>query len=79
MATALEVVQSVMLSHTGIGPDGYTMASNLWDDLELDSLDLVQMLLMAEEELGIELDEHELDWVRTVGDLVKVVSDGMKV
>lgn len=47
-----------------------TMESNL-KDLGLDSLDLVEIVLDAEERLGITFENEELLSFKTVGDVVK--------
>jgi len=47
-----------------------TMDSNL-KELGLDSLDLVEIILDAEERLGITFDDSELLNFATVGDVVK--------
>jgi acyl carrier protein len=54
--------------------DEITLASNFADDLDADSLDLVQMVMDLEEEFDITVDEDELEGITTVSqafDLVK--------
>lgn len=41
-----------------------------FEELGLDSLDLVDLTLAVEEETGIKLEDEELEDVRTVGDAV---------
>jgi len=51
-----------------------TLTSHFADDLDADSLDLVQMVMDLEEEFDITVDEDELEGITTVGqafDLVK--------
>ena len=44
------------------------------DDLEADSLDLVELVMALEEEFDVEVDESELDDVRTVRQAVELVA-----
>lgn len=43
------------------------------DDLDADSLDLVELVMALEEEFGIEVPEEELDGVETVGQAYDLV------
>jgi acyl carrier protein len=44
------------------------------DDLEADSLDLVELVMALEEEFGIEVPEEELEGVETVGQAYDLVA-----
>jgi len=39
-----------------------------WEQLDADSLDLVELVRALEDEYGMEIDDKELDGVQTVGD-----------
>ena len=43
-------------------------------DLDVDSLDLVELAQIVEDEYGIEVRDSDLDKVETVGDVVELVS-----
>ena len=62
-----------MHAEFGIEPSEVEPSKNLIDDLDLDSIDLVDLAVSLEEERGIKLDEEELKSVRTVGDAVDAV------
>ena len=44
-------------------------------DLDVDSLDLVELAQIVEDEYGIEVKDSDLDKVETVGDVVDMVSE----
>ena len=46
--------------------------------LGLDSLDLVEVMLEIEEELGIEFDSSEISEVATLGDVLKLIESKIK-
>ena len=43
------------------------------DDLDADSLDLVELVMALEEEFGVEVPEEELEGVETVGQAYNLV------
>ncbi len=58
-----------------LGVDANTLAPDtlLADDLAADSLDLAELGCVLENELGVELEDHVMDALRTYGDLVGAV------
>ena len=50
-----------------------TPEANFADDLDADSLDLVELVMALEEEFDITVEEEELSDVATVGDAVTLV------
>ncbi|MEO7557404.1 MAG: acyl carrier protein [Acidimicrobiales bacterium] len=47
--------------------ESITMEASFADDLDADSLDLVQMVMDLEEEFDVTVEEEELDGVTTIG------------
>ena len=62
-----------MQAEFGLDPDGIEPSAHLIDDLDLDSIDLVDLAVSLEEGRGIKLDEDDLKSVRTVADAVNAV------
>jgi acyl carrier protein len=54
--------------------DKVTSEARFGDDLDADSLDLVEFVMALEEEFGIEVPEEELEGVETVGQAFDLVS-----
>lgn len=52
--------------------------TDLLSGLGLDSLDLVEVMLEIEEELGIEFDSDEISQVATLGDVLKLIESKIK-
>ena len=44
-----------------------------WHDLGADSLDLVELLLVVEDKIGVEINEKQLSQVHTVGEFMDLV------
>jgi acyl carrier protein len=56
-----------------VDADRITPTARFGDDLDADSLDLVELVMRLEEEFDIEVDEAELDGVETVSQAVDLV------
>ncbi|MDU3751692.1 MAG: acyl carrier protein [Peptoniphilus rhinitidis] len=48
---------------------------NFQDDLNADSIELVELVMTIEEELDTEVSEDDLDKLKTVGDVIDYVED----
>ena len=70
-ATTFERVRDIIVDQLGVGPEEVTMTAHFRDDLEADSLDLVELIMRFEEEFGGEISDEEAQQIVTVGDAVK--------
>jgi acyl carrier protein len=55
-----------------------TLEASFGDDLDADSLDLVELVMALEEEFGIEVPESDLEGVDTVGKAFALVTSKVK-
>ena len=51
------------------------MDSNLVDDFDADSLDLVDLVMSIEDEFNIEVPEDAVEKMKTVGDVVNFIEE----
>ena len=56
-----------------VDADKVVPEANFADDLDADSLDLVELVMALEEEFGVEVPEEELAEVKTVGQAYDLV------
>jgi acyl carrier protein len=63
---AVEVLQ--------VAPEQVTLEAKFGDDLDADSLDLVELVMALEEAFDIEVPEEELEGVTTVGQAYELVT-----
>ncbi len=56
-------------------PSDISLETRLEEDLEADSLDLVELAMALEEELSLEIPDEELEGIRTVGDAVDFIAE----
>jgi len=56
----------------GVNPDDVTDSSTL-EDLDMDSLDVVEIMQAIEDDLGIRVPDEDLEDLSTIGDAVAAV------
>ena len=69
----LAELQAHMKELFQIDPERVTLEARLNEDLDLDSIDAIDLAVRVEEQTGRRLPEDKLREVRVVGDIVKVV------
>lgn len=50
-----------------------TESLSLKDDLDADSVDLMEFILTLEDEFSIEISDEEIDQLQSVGDVIKII------
>lgn len=67
----LETVKEILLEYTEVPANEITLATNLAADLDLNSLDIVNIVVAFEDEFGIEIPDRAIRDLTTVEDVVK--------
>ena len=70
---AFEKVKGLFVEDLGIDESKVTMDAKLEEDLEIDSLGIVEVVMAFEDEFEIEIDDEELADVKTVGQAVNLL------
>ncbi len=65
-----EKVRAIIVDQLGVDEGDVTMESNFRDDLDADSLDLVELIMAFEEQFGGEISDEEAQKITTVGEAV---------
>lgn len=73
-----EKVREQIAELLGIEAATITAESSLITDLKADSMDIATLLLEVEEKYGIEINEDEIENLKTVGDIVKYIEANKK-
>jgi len=66
-----ERVKAIIVDKLGVAPEKVTMEARFREDLEADSLDLVELIMAFEEEFGGEISDEEAQKITTVGQAVE--------
>lgn len=69
-----EKVISIVSEALGIESEKITSADT-FDDLYIDSLDLVEIIIECEQEFGYPIKDDKVQNLKTVGDLVNLIKD----
>jgi acyl carrier protein len=77
MATTLERVRDIIVDLLGVDPEQVTPEARFREDLEADSLDLVELIMAFEEEFGGEISDEDAQKITTVGEAVTYVEQRM--
>ncbi|HLG92609.1 MAG TPA: acyl carrier protein [Acidimicrobiales bacterium] len=73
-AEAFEKFKECAVEVLHVPPEKVTPEARFADDLDADSLDLVELVMALEEAFEIDVDEKELEGVETVEQAFKLVS-----
>lgn len=65
-----ERVKAIIIEQLGVDPDSVTPDANFREDLEADSLDLVELIMAFEEAFGGEISDEQAQSITTVGEAV---------
>jgi len=68
-----ENVKAILIEQLGIDGDSITPESSLIDDLNADSLDMVELVMAMEQEFGISIPDEEAERIKTVGDAIEFI------
>lgn len=70
-----ESIKALIAEKMEIEPELITPAAQFVEDLKLNSLELADLVVLCEEETGIEIDEDDIHTLITVGDLVSYLEE----
>lgn len=73
-----EKIRKMMAEQLNIDPDRITLKTKFVDDLRIDSLDIVELLMHAEDEFGMEFDNSVVLNFSSVGDVVDYITNALK-
>ena len=71
-------VKKIIVDQLGAEPDKVVPAARFREDLEADSLDLVELIMAFEEEFGGEISDDEAQKITSVGEAVKYLDEHSK-
>ena len=71
----LDQIKEILKDTMAIDESKITLDAKLKEDLELDSLDSVELIMSAEEEFGIEIPDEDVMNFKTVNDIVNYIEE----
>ena len=72
---AFERIREIICDQLDLEEDKVTMDSDIMEDFEADSLDVVDLVMSIEDEFGLEVPDDQIENFRTVGDVVRYIEE----
>jgi acyl carrier protein len=76
MATREEITSGlaeILEEVAGVNPDDVAEGKSFTDDLDVDSLSMVEVVVAAEEKFSVKIPDNEVQNLKTVGDAVTYI------
>lgn len=78
MADTFEEVKGVIVELLGVEESKVTPEARFKEELEADSLDLVELIMAFEEKFGGEISDEDAQKITTVGEVVSYIQEHMQ-
>ena len=78
MASQEEIFQKlkgIVVEQLGVDEEDVTMDASFVEDLNADSLDLVELIMSLEEEFGMEISDEEAEHITSVRDAIDYIQE----
>lgn len=77
MDQIFDKIKEIITEQLDVEEDMVTMDASFADDLEADSLDVVELMMAMEEEFNMEISDEDAERISTVGDAVSYIAEMM--
>ena len=68
-------IRDILAVQLDTDPNNMTMDTKIVEDLGADSLDVVEMLMAAYDEFGVEVPDDKIESLKTIGDVVEYIQN----
>ena len=75
----LDKIIEIIAMQFNVDQDEITKETSFKDTLNADSLDLVELIMALEDEFGLEVEDEEVDEIKTVGDAVEYITNKLQI
>lgn len=73
MSDVLERVTNIIVDRLGVEQEKVTQDASFKEDLNADSLDVVELIMELEDEFNIEISDEDAEKISTVGDVLNYI------
>jgi len=74
-STVYDRLKGIITEQLGVDEEEITPKASFVDDLNADSLDLVELIMSLEEEFGLEISDEDAEKILTVQDATMYIED----
>ena len=72
MVEVIAKIKALIVEQLGV-EEGDVKIETTFEDLDADSLDIVELVMALEEEFNLEISDEEVENIKTVGDVVRYI------
>jgi acyl carrier protein len=73
--TTFERLKKIIVEQLGVDEEEVTTTASFVEDLNADSLDLVELIMSLEEEFGMEISDEDAEKIQKVSDAVEFIEE----
>jgi acyl carrier protein len=73
--TTYERLKKIIVEQLGVDEEEVTAEASFVEDLNADSLDLVELIMSLEEEFGMEISDEDAERIQKVSDAVEYIEE----
>jgi acyl carrier protein len=73
--TTFERLKKIIVEQLGVDEEEVTTTASFVEDLNADSLDLVELIMSLEEEFGMEISDEDAERIQKVSDAVEYIEE----
>ncbi|HEX2220904.1 MAG TPA: acyl carrier protein [Candidatus Limnocylindria bacterium] len=73
--TTFERLKKIIVEQLGVDDEEVTPEASFVEDLNADSLDLVELIMSLEEEFGMEISDEDAEKIQKVSDAVEYIEE----
>ncbi|ABZ84722.1 acyl carrier protein [Heliomicrobium modesticaldum Ice1] len=74
MSSIFDKVKAIVVEQLGVDEEEVTMETS-FEDLNADSLDIVELVMALEEEFDIEIPDEDAEKIKTIGSAVEYIKE----
>jgi len=71
----LEKIEALISEQFGVDKSEISLNTSFVEDLNADSLDVVEFIMALEEEFDIQINDEDVENIKTVGDVVNYINE----
>jgi acyl carrier protein len=78
MIMTYKKIKEIIATQFNVDEDEITKDTSFKDTLNADSLDLVELVMALEDEFGLEVEDEDMENIKTVGDAVEYITNALE-